>query len=182
MAKSKLQYWLNEGKDRLTERISAAETDKQVYEAMGIAERTFYKYMQNMQFMQFIKKVRQQAVEDNTERLKQLHEDMWRQAHSYTEEETVKEVWTKGDKVEKKYIKTVTRTKAGDVTLQIYLDKTYGKNINSEEIESRIAYNKVRTEVNRLVLNPDIDEGTKAKLEAVREILGGVESVIGKTK
>lgn len=182
MAKSKLQYWLNEGKDRLTEIISAAETDKQVYEAMGIAERTFYKYMQNMQFMQFIKKVRQQAVEDNTERLKQLHEDMWRQAHSYTEEETVKEVWTKGDKVEKKYIKTVTRTKAGDVTLQIYLDKTYGKNINSEEIESRIAYNKVRTEVNRLVLNPDIDEGTKAKLEAVREILGGVESVIGKTK
>lgn len=182
MAKSKLQYWLSEGRDKLTEIISAAETDKQIYEAMGIAERTYYKYMQNVQFMQIVKKVREQAMIDNTERLKQLHEDMWKQAHGYTETETVKEVWTKGNKVEKKYVKTVTREKAGDTTLQIYLDKTYGKNINNDEIASRIAYNKVRTEVNRLVLSPDIDEGTKAKLEAVKQILGGVESVIGETK
>ena len=180
MAKSKLQYWLNEGKDKLIQIASVAETDKQIYEAMEVSKATFSNYKHNVAFLDLIKKARQQRIENNTERLKQLHEDMWKQAHSYTEEETVKEVWTKGDEVEKKYIKTVTRTKAGDVTLQIYLDKTYGKNINHDEIESRIAYNKVRTEVNRLVLSPDIDEATKAKLEAVKEILGGVESVIGK--
>ena len=181
MAKSKLQYWLNEGKDRLIEIASNAETDKQIIEAMGIHKDTFYRYMYNSDFSDIIKNIRQQRVIDNTERLRQLHEDMWRQAHGYTETETVKEVWSKGDKVEKKYVKTIERKKAGDTTLQIYLDKTYGKNINHEEIESRIAYNKVRTEVNRLVLSPDIDEATKAKLEAVKEILGGVESVIGKT-
>ena len=182
MAQSKLQYWLTEGRDKLIQITSVAETDKQIYEAMGISKVTYYKYMNDANFLNLIKNIKEQQIANNTERLKQLHEDMWKQAHGYTETETIKEVWSKGDKVEKRYVKTVERQRAGDTTLQIYLDKTYGKNINNDEIASRIAYNKVRTEVNRLVLSPDIDEGTKAKLEAVKQILGGVDSVIGKTE
>ena len=182
MAKSKLHYWLSEARDNLIEIITHSNTDKEVYEAMGISKDTFYKYMNDADFSDLIKKIREQTVKANAERLKQLHEDMWAQAHEQIEEETIREVWSKGETVEKKYVKTITRKKAGDTTLQIYLDKTYGKNVNREEIESRIAYNKVRAEVNRLALNPDLDENTKAKLEAVKQILGGVESVIGQAK
>jgi len=182
MAKSKLSYWINEGKGKLIQIASTASTDKQIYDAMNIHKDTFYRYMSVSDFSDIIKNARAQLIQDNTERLRQLHEDMWRQAHGYTETETIKEVWSKGENIEKRYVKTVTREKAGDTTLQIYLDKTYGKNINHAEIESRIAYNKARTEVQRLMLDPDLDEATRAKLEAVKQILGGVESVIGKTE
>ena len=181
MAKSKLNYWLTEAQDKLIEITSNCRTDKEIYTAMGIGERTFYDYMKSAQFSQIIKNVREQAIKENTERLKQLHEDMWKQAHEQIVEETIQEIEERDGK-EYKYMKKTTKKMGGDTTLQIYLDKTYGSNINRDEIESRVAYNKVRAEVQRLVLSPELDETTKAKLEAVKKILGGVESVISDTK
>lgn len=181
MAKSKLKYWLGDGKATLIKIASNSRTDKEIYEAMGVSKQSFNKYKQNADFFAIIKNAKEQHIQDNTERLIQLHEDMWKQAHQQTIEETVQEVETRDGK-EYKYMRKTTKVLGGDATLQIYLDKTYGNNINSQEIQTRIELNRARAEVQRLVLNPDLDEATKAKLESVREILGGVESVIGKAK
>lgn len=183
MAKSKLQYWLNEGKDTLTEIIRSAKTDEDIYTTMGISKPTFHKYKKNVDFFNLIKNAKEERIQDNAERLKQLHEDMWKQAHEQKVTEVYQEMVSdgKGGLIPQKGRK-VTKTLGGDTTLQIYLDKTYGKNINSEEKRARIELNRARTEVQKLVLSPDIDEATKAKLEAVREILGGVPNVIGETK
>ena len=181
MAKNKLKYWLGEGKELLTDIVKTVRTDKEIYEAMNISETSFYEYMKNSAFSEIVKNTRIEQLKDNARRLSQLKEDMWKQAHEQEITETIKEIETKDGK-EYKYMKTTTKTLPGDATLQIYLDKTYGKNINSEEVQSRIELNKVRAEVQRLVLNPDLDEGTKQKLQAVKEILGGVDSVIGKAK
>ena len=48
MAKSKLNYWLTEAQDKLIEITSNCRTDKEIYTAMGIGERTFYDYMKNV--------------------------------------------------------------------------------------------------------------------------------------
>lgn len=181
MAKSKLTYWLTEAQDKLIDIITNANTDREVYEAMGVGKDTFYKYMKNTDFSDLVKNTREKIIDDNAERLKQLREDMWKNAHEQVIEETIQEIETRDGK-EYKYMKKTTKKMGGDTTLQIYLDKTYGKNINHDEIQSRVDYNKVRAEVQRLVLNPELDETTKAKLEAVKKILGGVESVIGKAE
>ena len=181
MAKSKLKYWLGEGRTLLVDIVETVRTDKDVYETMGLSKDTFYQYMKDPDFSDLIKKTRENQIKENQKRIKQLHEDMWKNAHEQTYTETIKEVEEKEGK-QYKYMKETTRTMAGDATLMIYLDKTYGKNINNDEIRSRVELNKVRAEVQRLVLNPDLDETTKAKLEAVKQILGGVESVIGKAK
>ena len=181
MARSKLQYWLNEGKDNLIEIIQNSHNDVDIYPAMGINKATFYRYCNNEAFCDLIKNEREKRIEENTKRLKQLHEDMWKRAHEQVITETIKEVEEKNGQ-QYKYMKETTKTLPGDATLMIYLDKTYGNNINSEEIKSRIELNKVRAEVQRMILDPDLDESTKAKLDAVRKILGGVESVIGKAK
>lgn len=182
MAKSKLPYWLSEGRDKLIKIANNSRTEKEIYSAMAISKQTFNQYKKNADFLTILKDAKEKAIEANTERLKQLHEDMWKQAHEQTIEETVQEMWTDENGKERKYMKKSTKKLGGDTTLQIYLDKTYGQNINSQEIQSRIELNKARTEVQKLLLNPDVDEATKAKLEAVKQILGGVESVIGKTK
>lgn len=181
MAKSKLKYWLEDGRDALTDIVKSVRTDREIFEAMGVTKDTFYRYMKNADFSDLIKNARTEQMLANKERLKQLHEDMWKNAHEQIVEETIKEVEEKDGK-KYKYVKQTTRKMAGDTTLQIYLDKTYGKNINSDEIRSRTELNKVRTDVQRLMLNPDLDESMKIKLEAVKQILGGVDSVIGKAK
>ena len=184
MAKSKLNYWLGEGRDKLIKIASIARTDNEIYKAMGINKATYYRYRDNSDFCDLIKNAREGQIEDNTERLKQLHEDMWKQAHEQTFTETFQELVAdpKTGELKPKSGRKITKTLPGDTTLQIYLDKTYGTNINSQEIIARTELSKVRADVQRLVLNPDIDEATKSKLDAVRKILGGVESVIGKAE
>lgn len=178
MARSKLEYWLGEGRDNLIRIASIARTDKEVYEAMGINKDTYYKYISaNSDFSDTIKNARESQIEDNTARLKQLHEDMWKAARE--REEVVTVVYMKPDPDKPKDPKAMIPTHGyqtkkklpGDPTLQIYLDKTYGNNINSEEIKSKVDMNRSRAELNRAALNPEQAEESdilKAIMEAGR--------------
>ena len=122
MAKSKLQYWLTEAQDKLIDIITNANTDKEVYEAMGVGKDTFYKYMKNTDFSDLVKNTREKIIDDNAERLKQLREDMWKNAHEQVIEETIQEIETRDGK-EYKYMKKTTKKMGGDTLYEINFDK-----------------------------------------------------------
>ncbi len=147
MAKSKLNYWLEDARDTLIEIITNAKNDKQIFKAMGISKQTFYKWKNDsIDFADLLKNAKEQRIKDNTENLKQLHKDMWEKARSVKETTKFKEIIKGKDGVEREYTKITTVEKQGDTTLMIYLDKTYNvDNINYQQQKTYVELNKART-------------------------------------
>lgn len=147
MAKSKLNYWLEDARDTLIEIITNAKNDKQIFKAMGISKQTFYKWKNDSNdFADLLKNAKEQRIKDNTENLKQLHKDMWEKARNVKEVTKLKEIIKGKDGVEREYTKITTVEKQGDTTLMIYLDKTYNvDNINYQQQKTYVELNKART-------------------------------------
>lgn len=164
MARSKLKEWL-EQKELLEDIVQESRTDKEIFETMGIAEPTFYDYLKNEEFSKVIKKAKDERQQRNLERLKKLHEAMWEKATGYVTKETIKEL--KGENNQR--VSIVEREYSHDPTLMIYLDKTYGLNINADEIKARAELNRARAEEARLSIESEAVED----MEEIREEVYG---------
>lgn len=166
MAKSMLKEWLSDGKrDLLIRIIRESRTDKEIYQLMEIDKATFYRYMENCDFCDLVKRTKEQRAKRNFDRLEKLHEAMWEKATGYVTKETIREVTEKTGE----HTHEVVREFSHDSSLMIYLDKTYGSNAQNEEIRSRIELNQARAEAVRVSMESEAVED----LDEIREEVYG---------
>ena len=153
MAKSQLKVWLTDYKDMLEDLVKMSRTDAEIYNAMGINKSTFYDYMKDDNFSDIIKNAKVKRIKENAERLKKNYDAMWEKATGYVVKETVKQI---KDKNGKSIVET-TKEYSHDSTLMIYLDKTYGNNINHDEVLNRAELTKARAEQVRLEIDTAVE-------------------------
>lgn len=167
MAKSKLKEWL-ENTELLESIVEESRNDKEIYETMCISESAYYDYMdKSKEFSEIIKNAKAGRQKRIVERLRKLHDAMWEKACGYISKETVKEI--KGEKNQR--VSIIEREFSHDPTLMIYLDKTYGANINADEIKARAELSRARAEETRLSIEAESVED----MDAIREEVYGEE-------